>query len=202
MKERLGELSAEPQAEPQLEHRKIRDPNPLLICLAAFFRKHQEDHPDTPITPTKRAEIIKALGVTRQRVQQLSVKLQQQGEKIPPHWLGWRPADISSFDSKCAVLEGQGKTAQEIAAELLVPQIAVRESHMRRLPEEKKLRLEKIENVRALRRQGLGNKEIGARLRLPSHRVMYVVGKLIETDETLRLRKKRRTKQEMNTLSL
>lgn len=203
MKEQIKEHLGKLLTEPQLEHRKIREPNPLLIRLAVLFQQHQEDHPDTPITPTQRAEIVKTLGVTRQRVDQLSAKLQQQGEKIPHLWTGWRPDDISSFDSKCAALEGQGKTAQEIAIELSVPQIAVRESHRRRSAEEKKQKTqEEIENVRALRRQGLGNKEIGERLQLSRGKVINQLKKLIQTDETLRLRKKRRTKQEMKILSL
>lgn len=135
-------------------------------------------------------------GINRERARQLYPQIAAE-RKAPPLISRKLPKDLAKFDQRVDELGTQGLSSAEISEKLYVAKTLVEQAQRR--VTEKKQEADK-NSVRELREQGYGTKIIVEMTGLTRGKVGHILEELFPKGEARRLRKRRKTKEEIEQL--
>jgi len=147
--------------------------------------------------PVSQQKIAKHVGITRERVRQILLQLKET-QKIPPFGLKSRTNNTEGLDKCIRILKNQNLSNKDIAERLRLKNVEVQES-ISRIRNSKDKEIEKItKQILDLRKnERLGSISIAVKLDVSPSFVGNILEKYFNEDPDLRLRKKKRSKDEL-----
>lgn len=185
-----GEIKPRTPSYPRNLRGKVKD----------IFEQHIREHPDEPINLS---EVARQIECTPERVRQLYRSLAKENPtSVPPKKSRSTPQQISALKSRLLALRAQGYTDREIAKQLGIPTSRVNSythelSQTSILPNRQSKTTETDEKVLRLRQEGKGDKEIASILGISKRQATTSIARLEARGESVRLRNKRRSPEEM-----
>lgn len=188
------------QPKPSAVEHVVFEAPPILtekgrqVLLGIFLRFRQEH----PLGGVNLQSVGDVAGLTRERARQLHKELKRDYD-IPPIIKSLpRSKDyLAALNRERRRLKREGLIDAQIAERLHVPVFLLKLTEKKERERAKKARDRFDKKVKVLRKQNLGDKAIAASLGTKVERVSIALERIRKKDETARLRRKRRSKEEL-----